>query len=127
MAGVKLFSAGNVEQKFNDRGTSWHEFINEKDNSKFGSGITYFQDSDFEWTLWYDEMLICIDPGKLLEIVVDGHAYPLEKGDSIWIPEGTVARYRAVGHALIYYAISPANWRTLNTDYVSKNEAAQPS
>ncbi|WP_352966200.1 hypothetical protein [Mesorhizobium sp. M1312] len=92
------------------RGTSWHEFVNEQDSSGFASGITYFQDSDFEWTLWYDEMMICIDPGQLLEVVVDGHAHTFAKGDSIWLPSGTIARYRSTGLALIYYAISPSDW-----------------
>ncbi|RWD49584.1 MAG: hypothetical protein EOS25_20305 [Mesorhizobium sp.] len=108
---VKLFKPAGVEQKYNDRGTSWHEFVNEKDNSPLASGITYLRDSDFDWTLWYDEMMICIDPGQLLEVTVDGRAYSLARGESIWLPKGTVARYRSVGLALMYYAISPADWR----------------
>ncbi|TIL29717.1 hypothetical protein [Mesorhizobium sp.] len=111
MAEVKYFRPTDFDQAFNDRGTSVHEFVNEKDNSAFSCGITSFRDSDFDWTLWYDEMLICIDPGELLEVSVDGHAYSLAKGDCIWLPKGTAARYRSIGLALVYCVISPADWR----------------
>ncbi|RWH50767.1 MAG: hypothetical protein EOQ82_30520 [Mesorhizobium sp.] len=108
---VKLFKPTDVEQNYNDRGTSWHEFVNEKDNSPLASGITYLRDSDFEWTLWYDEMMTCIDPRATARVTVDGRAYSLARGESIWLPKGTVARYRSVRLALMYYAISPSDWR----------------
>jgi ethanolamine utilization protein EutQ (cupin superfamily) len=111
MAEVKYFRPNDFDQTFNDRGTSVHEFVNEKDNSAFSCGITYMRDSDFDWTLWYDEMLICIDPGELFEVVVDGRTYSLAKDDSIWLPKGTIARYRSIGLALVYAIISPADWR----------------
>ncbi|RWG11192.1 MAG: hypothetical protein EOQ55_28855 [Mesorhizobium sp.] len=111
MSKVRLFKPTEIEQKYNDRGTSWHEFVNEKDGAPIASGVTYLRDSDFEWTLWYDEIMICIDPGHLLQVTVDGCAYPLASGESIWLPKGTVAKYRSVGLALMYYAISPPDWR----------------
>ncbi|RUV27551.1 MAG: hypothetical protein E5X43_14145 [Mesorhizobium sp.] len=85
MPEVKLFKPTDVEQNYNHRGTSWHEFVNEKDDSPLASGTTYLRDSDFEWTLWYDEM-ICIDPGQLLEVTVDGRAYSLARGECIGSP-----------------------------------------
>ncbi|WP_352956355.1 hypothetical protein [Mesorhizobium sp. M1322] len=111
MAEVKYFRPIGFERRFNDRGTSVHEYINEQDHPAFSCGITSFRDSDFDWTLWYDEMLICIDPGGLLEVSADGNAYSLAKGDCIWLPNGTSARYRSIGLALVYWVISPADWR----------------
>ncbi|MGE0008553.1 MAG: hypothetical protein AB7S92_23610 [Parvibaculaceae bacterium] len=111
MTKVEMFRPETLEKAFSTRGTCLHEFVNEQNGSTFASGIVYFHDVNYEWTLWYDEMLICVDPGGGFEVVVGEDIYSLSKGDSVWLPKDTPLTYRSKGLAIAYYAVSPADWK----------------
>jgi ethanolamine utilization protein EutQ (cupin superfamily) len=111
MAKIEMFRPERLENVFGTRGTCLHEFVSEQNGSAFASGAVYFRDVNFEWSLWYDEMLICVDPGEAFEVIVGEDVYSLNRGDSVWLPRHTSLTYRSKGLAFAYYAVSPADWK----------------
>lgn len=58
----------------------------------------------------YDEVLICHSVKGRFEIEIDGKVQQMQPGDMIWLPEGTSVIYRAVGEAVMFYAVMPVDW-----------------
>ena len=78
--------------------------------ARLAAGLVTFRDGDFPWTLWYDEVLCCHRVEGAFELEVDGVARPMNPGDMAWIPAGTSLTYRVRGEAVLFYAVTPADW-----------------
>ncbi len=77
------------------------------DGTRLGSGFVRMKDAEIPWTIRYDEVILVLE-GALTIRTAEGDlvAGPME---CIWLPDGTELTYIAE-HALLFYAIEPANW-----------------
>lgn len=59
----------------------------------FGMNYTVFKNCDDDWSLTYDEALICLQ--GTVSVETDGERYTLKQGDTMWLPKGRRVRYIA--------------------------------
>lgn len=78
-----------------------------EDGTALGTGLVRMENARIPWTIQYDEVVLVLDGQLTIQTAMgDLTAGP---HDSIWLPTGTDLTYVAE-HALVFYAIHPANW-----------------
>lgn len=103
-------STAPIKPNYVPYGISNHELIGVETGARIAAGIVYFKDKDFPYVMHYDEVLICKSVKGRFEIVVEGKAQRMVPGDMVYLPEGSHVRYRSVGEAVMYFAVTPADW-----------------
>lgn len=71
-------------------------------------GFMEMTESEFDWTLNYDEVDYIID--GTLEIKTDSEVISGNAGDVIMIPKGSTISFSAPGYVKFFYVTYPANW-----------------
>ncbi len=75
--------------------------------TQLGIGWARLSKTPIPWTTRYDEV-VTVYQGQL-QLHMDDETHILSELDSIWLAAGTALVYDSE-HALIQYAIHPANW-----------------
>lgn len=76
-------------------------------SSTIGAGIATFDNTEVEWTVLYDEVVVCLK--GLFQLRVGDKILEANPGDVIWIPEYTSVAYSGDG-AEVFYALYPVDW-----------------
>ncbi|MDO6563301.1 ethanolamine utilization protein EutQ [Amphritea sp. 1_MG-2023] len=72
-----------------------------------GAGIATFDQTSVNWTVLYDEIIICLK--GLFRLRLGDDVIEAEPGDVIWIPEYTPVVYEGEG-AEVFYTLYPVDW-----------------
>lgn len=108
---VALYKLSDLEPApFSPRGASTNTLMDDETGARIASGVVYFKDCDFPFTLWYDEVIICHALEDTFEIEVDDVSYSLKAGDMMWLPANTPLRYRSKGLSTAFFCVTPADW-----------------
>jgi ethanolamine utilization protein EutQ len=79
-----------------------------EENHNLACGFMEMKESEFDWTLNYDEVDYIIDGTLVIktgEEKISGNA-----GDVIMIPKGSGISFSAPGYVKFFYVTYPANW-----------------
>lgn len=79
-----------------------------EESPRLGCGIMEMDKTSFAWTLNYDEIDYIIE--GTLEIDIDGRKVVANKGDIIYIPNGSSINFTVPNFARFMYVTYPANW-----------------
>ena len=107
---TKLFKKS--ELTFNPYGdepekASLVNIIGPETSKTIGAGIATFDDTSVQWTVLYDEVIVCLK--GLFTLLVNGEEFTAGPGDVIWIPESTPGVYAGKG-AEVFYSLYPVDW-----------------
>lgn len=105
-----VFRLTEAVPQFDENGNSLHQHFSSANGAQMAAGIVYFKDSEMNWRLWYNELIMCHAVEGKFEIVMDGVAHELKAGDMISIPMGKSVIYRSKGKTTAFYAVTPSNW-----------------
>lgn len=72
-----------------------------------GAGIATFDNTSVEWTVLYDEVIVCLR--GTFRLRVGDEVFEAGPGDVLWIPEYTPVVYEGEG-AEVFYALYPVDW-----------------
>lgn len=111
MSGTKLYKKSDLQfvPYGHEPGKSTLCNIITSDVSKsMGAGIATFDDTSIEWTVVYDEVIVCLR--GLFRLRVGEEVFEAAPGDVIWIPENTKLAYEGDG-AEVFFSLYPADWR----------------
>ena len=78
------------------------------ENRNLACGFMEMEESEFDWTLNYDEVDYVIE--GTLEIKTEGRKVTGNAGDVIMIPKGSSISFSAPSHVKFFYVTYPANW-----------------
>lgn len=78
-----------------------------------GTGYGRLMNARIPWTIKYDEVMLVLEGS--VTVHAGGAALTANAHDCIWLPAGTDLIYEAE-HAVIFYAIHPANWADAEND-----------
>jgi ethanolamine utilization protein EutQ (cupin superfamily) len=106
-----LFRRSDLKPAMSPRGTFLAEYVNGEQGAAMAGGMVVFDNADFTMTLWYDELFVPLDIATELEVRTPGQRFQMSPGDVLWLPAGTEVGYKSVGRSLIFYAVTPADWR----------------
>lgn len=81
-----------------------------------GAGMATFDGAHVEWTVLYDEIIVCLQ--GVFRLRVGDEVFEALPGDVIWIPENTPVVYEGDG-AEVFYALYPVDW-------AQRRESAKP-
>ncbi|WP_051609605.1 cupin domain-containing protein [Terasakiella pusilla] len=81
--------------------------IGPETSQTIGAGIATFDDTSVEWTVLYDEIIICLS--GVFHLTVDGETFEAHPGDVLWVPEYTPVVYSGQ-KAEVFYTLYPVNW-----------------
>ena len=84
------------------------DVITSKENKNLAAGLMKIQQTEFPWTLNYDEVDYVIE-GQLT-IRINGCDIVANAGDMVLIPAGSSIVFSALDHARFVYVTYPANW-----------------
>jgi len=79
-----------------------------EESPRLACGIMEMEETEFEWTLTYDEVDYIIE--GTLDIVMDGRTTRVEKGEIILIPKNTKIKFSTPNKVRFMYVCYPANW-----------------
>lgn len=79
-----------------------------QESPRLGCGVMEMTKTTFDWTLNYDEIDYVIEGH--LEINVDGRKVCADKGQIIYIPNGSKIQFCVPNYAKFMYTTYPANW-----------------
>lgn len=105
-----VYRFADITPNFDAVGNSLHQHFGSAEGAAFAGGVVLFRDSEMDWTVWYNEMLICHAVEEKFEIVIDGKAHEMKAGDIMMLPVGTRLIYRSKGTTTLFFAVAPANW-----------------
>lgn len=74
-----------------------------------GAGIATFDNTSVQWTVLYDEVIVCLK--GVFRLRVGDEIFEAHPGDVIWIPEYTPLAYEGEG-AEVFYVLYPVDWTT---------------
>ncbi len=80
-------------------------------SNTMAAGFARFDGCQISWTLLYDEVVVVLEGVfrvRTPDAVLEG-----EKGDVLWLPEGTELQYEGE-KAEIFYAVQPGNWKEIH-------------
>ncbi len=80
-------------------------------SNSMAAGFARFDGCQISWTLLYDEVAVVLE-GVFRVRTPDG-VLEGEKGDVLWLPEGTELQYEGE-EAMIFYAVQPGNWKEIH-------------
>ena len=112
-SGVMSIDSRRVEMKPFDTGRPgdkvWlKDVITSKENEHLAAGYMKIEQTEFPWTLNYDEVDYVIE-GELT-IKINGKNIVAGPGDMVLIPAGSSIYFSALDHARFIYVTYPANW-----------------
>jgi ethanolamine utilization protein EutQ (cupin superfamily) len=110
---VRMFRVRDAQPPIEGKGTAVTQYIDDADGSTFAGGLVIFENTNMDWTVWYDELLFCHRVEGSFAVVVAGQHYDLGPGDSLWLPARTALTYLCEGRSWLFFSIGPANWREL--------------
>jgi ethanolamine utilization protein EutQ len=73
------------------------------------AGLCVFEDSSFDWTLAYDEIVHVLE--GTVEVQVGEERLRGEAGDVLFIPDGSQVTYVFQGLCRLFFAAYPADWQ----------------
>lgn len=79
-----------------------------EESPRLGCGVMEMKESEFDWTLKYDEVDYIIE--GTLEIEIDGRRVVGHEGDIMLIPKNSKIKFSAPNYAKFIYVVYPANW-----------------
>lgn len=82
--------------------------VGPQDSDTMGAYFARFDGRSVEWTMRYDELILCIE--GLFRLRTAEGVYELQPGDALWIGDGTQLRYEGE-RATVFIAIAPVDWR----------------
>jgi ethanolamine utilization protein EutQ len=82
--------------------------VGPQDSSTMGAYFARFDGRAVEWTVRYDELIVCIE--GLFRLRTAEGIHELQPGDALWIGDGTELCYEGDG-ATVFIAIAPVDWR----------------
>ena len=75
-----------------------------------GCGIVVFEQGvSVPWTVLYDEAMVVLEGHFTLR--VGDEVYECDPGDVLWLPENTPLVYEAADRAVVFYSLSPVDWK----------------
>lgn len=80
-----------------------------EESPRMGAGVMELDNTDFEWTLTYDEFDFVIE--GTLEIEIDGRTITANKGDLIFIPKNSHIHFKTPNKARFMFFTYPADWQ----------------
>lgn len=112
-SGLKLIRGKTVKcEKFDkgnpDSNVALMDIVTTRESPNMGAGFMTIKESDFDWTLHYDEMEYITD-GELT-VTVGGKTYQGKAGDVFYIPKNTKIRWSTPSNARFFYVTYPADW-----------------
>ena len=110
--GIKFVKAKDRTWFEMDKGVQICRDVSSDVSSTMGFSIGEFENCRMDWTVLYDEYLYCVEGTITLE--TDEGDFVLERGDGIWLPDGTHVIYKAEEKSTCIAAIYPANWREIH-------------
>lgn len=78
-------------------------------SATMGAYIARFDGRSVAWTVRYDELIFCLS--GLFRLRTAEATHELERGDVLWVGEGTELRYEGEA-ATVFMAIAPVDWRS---------------
>ncbi len=87
------------------------DVITAKDNKNLAAGLMVIKETEFPWTLTYDEIDYIIE-GELT-VKINGKDIVAKAGDWMLIPAGSSIVWSAKQYAKFTYITYPANWEEL--------------
>lgn len=114
--GLKLVRGGTVKLDDFDTGNPnnkvYYQEVIGKDDSTMSAGfLTIENNSSFEWELFYEEIDIVLE--GTLKVTLNGKTFTANKGDILYVPNGSKVTWAADGCAKLFYVTYPANWPDL--------------
>ena len=79
-----------------------------EESPRMGAGVMELDNTDFEWTLTYDEFDYVIE--GTLEIEIDGRTIVANKGDLVYIPKNSAIHFKTPNFARYMFFTYPADW-----------------
>jgi ethanolamine utilization protein EutQ len=110
---VQMFPLAAVSPPSPGTRSTVAQYIDAANGSIFAGGLVIFDNCNFDWTVWYDELLFCHRVEGSFSVAVAAQRYDLGAGDSLWLPAGTELRYQCDGRSWLFFCVAPANWREL--------------
>ena len=109
-SGVLAVKTGTVVcEPFQQPGVAVKDIVTLDEAPRIGAGVMELKETDFSWTLDYDEFDMVIE-GEL-EIVVEDRVIRGSKGDILYIPRGSRIHFRTSSYARFAYFVYPADWQ----------------
>ena len=80
---VRRFS--DIVPKYHESGVgvAQHELEGVMTGANIAAGVTFYQDCNVDWRVWYDEVLICHHVFGKLEIEMGGRVQRMYSGDML--------------------------------------------
>ncbi len=78
------------------------------ESKKLGCGVLELDNTEFDWTLTYDEIMYTIS-GEL-QIVINSEVVTVPEGNVVHIPNGSSITFKAPKYAKVLYITYPADW-----------------
>ena len=80
------------------------------ESPRLGCGLMELENTDFPWTLNYDEMDIILE-GTLIIKNPDGTQVEAKQGEVVFIPKGTSLVFSTPFYTKFLYIVYPADWQ----------------
>lgn len=100
-----VFDTGNPQAK-----VTYQELIS-KEESSMSAGFLTIDQSQFDWTLSYQEVDYVIE--GTLTVTIDGKTLTAYPGDVVFVPAGSKVTWGSPDRAKVFYVTYPANWADL--------------
>lgn len=115
-SGIMSVDCSNVEMERLDTGNPkdqvWVKDVTTADDNKnLAAGFLVIKESEFDWSLPYDEIDYIIE-GELT-IKVNGKEIVAKAGDVLLLPKGSKFTWSARKYSKSIYITYPANWQDL--------------
>ena len=81
-----------------------------EESPRLGCGLMELENTDFPWTLNYDEMDVILE-GTLIIKNPDGTQVEAKQGEVIFIPKGTSLVFSTPFYTKFLYIVYPADWQ----------------
>lgn len=84
------------------------DIVSLEESPRLGCGLMELDNTNFEWTLTYDEIDYVIE--GTLDILIDGRTVRAEAGEVVFIPKNTKIKFSTPNKTRFLYVCYPANW-----------------
>lgn len=82
-----------------------------EESPRLGCGLMELDNTDFPWTLNYDEMDVVLE-GTLIIKNPDGSTVEAKQGEVIFIPKGSSIVFSTPFYTKFLYIVYPADWQS---------------
>ena len=82
-----------------------------EESPRLGCGLMELDNTDFPWTLNYDEMDVVLE-GTLIIKNPDGSTVEAKQGEVIFIPKGSSIVFSPAFYTKFLYIVYPADWQS---------------